>query len=203
MGQRKRNPGAIRDLEFWINNGNPSFESLTVSGGITMAGTQIRHPVQFGPYTLTSSSVSLVTDVATWANNIDLSIINVSTNGSSNPILLLGTLTGLVTAGYIGGTTKIFDGSTASSESYSNGFKLSVGHTSAIIMHGHIFLSRHGTATSNTWAFSINAGRSDFAGSMFGGGHIVLPGVLTGMAMRTATGTVIFDNGEVAGFYRY
>lgn len=203
MAQRKRNPGAIRDLESIVNPVTGDINTGT--GTITMQGTQIRHPVQFGPYTMTASVVQLITDIASWANEIGLTIINVSTNGASPPILQLWTLTGVVTSGYLGAAVRMANAtaSSVSVENHSNGFKVSVDHSAARVFSGNITLRRHGTATSNTWVFSHNFGRSDSAAILSGGGHIVLPGALVKLSFGTVTGTDVYDSGEVAGFYRY
>lgn len=218
MSQRKRNPGAIRDLESIVNpltgditttgsvtvGGNVTVSgTLTVEDSITMAGTQIRHPVQFGPYTLTASAVSLVTDIATWANRIDLSVIKVSMSGTSAPILQFWTGTGLVTAGYIGGAARTNDAAATVGNNHSNGFLLAPTIASGGVLHGHVTLQRHGTPTSNTWEFSFAGGRSDVAGSGHGGGYIVLPSALTKLSVGTVTGTQFYVNGEIAGRYIY
>lgn len=273
MSQRKRNSGAIRDLEFWINNGNPTFESLTVTGNaavrgnltvsgnivvggsltaasllvtgnavvngsltvsggittnaltvtgnvavngnmtvsgtltvedsITMAGTQIRHPARFGPYSPTASSVELVTGIESWANGVDLTLINISTNGTSNPVLQLGTLTGLVTAGYLGSVNRNNDAAAVVAQNHDNGFKLGAILGAGLSLHGNVFLRRHGTVTSNTWVYSFVGGRSDATSGIHAGGHIVLPGPLVKLAVNTSTGTQVYDGGEIAGSYFY
>ncbi len=233
VAQKKRNPGAIRDLESWINNGNPTFESvtvtgnvvvngsgtfgsllvtgnavvngnLTVTGNITIAGTQLRNPVQFGPYTTTASSVSLVTDIATWANDINMTVVNISLNGTGSPILQAWTGTGLVTAGYTGGISRSNDGAAITAELHSNGFRISPTMAGTAIINGQIRLQRHGTVTSNTWGYTFLGGRhGDTPGGVHGGGHIVLPSALVKLSVGTATGTLVYDSGEVAGRYVY
>lgn len=170
-----------------------------------MAGQQIRHPVQFGPFSLTASSVSLVTDVPAWANRFDISVVDMSTGGGAPPIVQFGTLTGLVTAGYVGGLSRTADAAAIAGVNFANGFRLSVNHASTFVIHGHIVLQRHGTATSNTWEFNFVAGRTDIAASIQAGGHVVLPGPLTTVILKTTTGTATeaFDGGSAAGRYIY
>jgi hypothetical protein len=240
MSQRKRNPGAIRDLESIVNpatgditttgsitaasltvtgntamNGNATVSgtltvggsqtvngNLTVTGSITMAGTQIRHPVQFGPYLPTASSVQLVTDIASWPNKIEMTVNGISLNGTCTPILQLKTSTGTVTSGYLGSLVRIASG-VVDIENHSNGFKFAIALTAAGSLRGMLGLQRHGTATSNIWGFTAVLGRSDTIINYFGGGTISLPGPLTGFELNTATGTQVYDAGEIAGFYRY
>lgn len=177
--------------------------TLTVEDSITMAGTQIRHPVQFGPFTLTASTVSLVTDLPNWQNEISMTVINLSLNGTSIPILQFWTGTGLVTSGYLGAIIRAVDASATVGENHTNGFRLAPSTASGMLLNGRIHLQRHGTATSNTWGYAFTAGRSDSQITVQGGGHIALPGPLTKLSVNTATGTQVYDNGEIAGFYRY
>lgn len=217
MAQRKRNPGAIRDLESIVNpvtgdittTGNITANNVTVCGAltvedsITMAGTQIRHPVQFGPYSPTASSVQLITSIASWANEVSLSTINLSLNGPGAPMLQLWTLTGVVTAGYFGGVARENDAAAVEAENFSNGFKMAPSLGSGFALHVGVTLRRHGTVTSNTWHYTVLGGRTDEAGALNGGGYVVLPGALVGLSVNTATGTRVYDNGEISGFYRY
>jgi hypothetical protein len=220
MAQRKRNPGAIRDLESIVNPGTGDITttgsitvnnatvcgSLTVEDSITLAGTQIRHPGQFGPITLASTAVSLITGLPTWQNRIDMTVINMSTNGAAAPILQLGTLTGLVTAGYVGSAVRTTDASSNVGSMHAAGFRLNANpHTAAQNIMGHIALQKHGTATSNTWEFTFLSARDDQASTIQAGGYVTLPGPLTGLSVRTTTGTATegYDNGEIAGRYIY
>lgn len=200
MSQRKRNPGAIRDLESIVNPLTGDINTGT--GGITMNGTQIRHPVQFGPVLFgTSSAVYLITDIATWANEIDVIVINMSPAGAAPPLFVLGTLTGLVTAGYLGAVTREVDAVAIGGVNHSNAFRLNSNTASGHIIDGHIHLQRHGTATSNIWGFSWVAGRQDVAGTHHAAGHISLPGPLTTLAFLCTSSA--FDSGEASGRYKY
>jgi hypothetical protein len=228
MAQRKRNPGAIRDLESIVNPGTGDITTtgnatvnnltvcgdasvegnLTVSGSITMQGVQLRHPVQFGPVLLVSGSaaIPLITGLPTWQSRIDMTVINMSTNGAAAPILQLGTLTGLVTAGYVGSAVRTTDASSNVGSMHAAGFRLNANpHTAAQNIMGHIALQKHGTATSNTWEFTFLSARDDQASTIQAGGYVTLPGPLTGLSVRTTTGTATegYDNGEIAGRYIY
>jgi hypothetical protein len=220
MAQRKRNPGAIRDLESIVNpatgdittTGNITVNNATVCGAltvedsITMAGTQIRHPVRFGPISLaTNAVVPLTTSVESWAGNIDLTVVDMSTSTVAPPILQLGTLTGLVTSGYGGGISKLSVGSTVTGIANDNGFRLSVGHSATRVIQAQLSLIKHGTATSNTWSIAMKGGMDDLIGSFDMGGSVTLPGALTTLSLRTTSGTAteVYDGGTVAGVIRY
>lgn len=219
MAQRKRNPGAIRDLESIVNpstgdittTGNITVNNATVCGAlsaedsITLAGTQIRHPVQFGPFALASaSSVSLVTDLPSWQNEVHITFVEMSTNGTAPPMIRLGTLTGLVTAGYEGSVVRFVDAAAVAATANSGGFRLSAAHSNTVAIHGRASLYRHGTPTSNIWEMDYVAGRGSGAG-IIAGGYISLPGPLTSIVLTTTTGTAteVYDAGTAAGRYKY
>lgn len=240
MAQRKRNPGAIRDLESIVNPvtgditagsitttsnvlvggnltvcGDASVEgNMTVSGNhtvggiqtansIVMNGTNIRHPVRFGAVSLANAVVALTTSVEAWANNIDVTIVDLSTTTVAPPILQFGTLTGLVTSGYGGAISKTTAGGTVTGIANDNGFRLSVGHAAARSIQGQLSIIRHGTG--HTWSVAMKGAVDDQLSSIDMGGNIVLPGDLTTLSLRTTSGTAteVYDGGSVAGVIRY
>jgi hypothetical protein len=154
-------------------------------------------PVHGDPVATTSgTSVSLITTIPSWAKRVTVTIVSVSTNGTSPPILQIGPSGGVETSGYSGGTAKLTDAAAVAAENHTNGFRISADHAATRVIHGIAVLELH-EASTNTWVFSLSNGRSEAAGIHAGGGSIALSGALTQITATTVGGVNAYDGGSM------
>jgi hypothetical protein len=113
------------------------------------------------------------TGIPSWAKRITVMFQGVSTDGTSNIAIRLGTSGGFVGSGYLGVGSNL-----AAAPSFANndtGFRVSAVNSAASVWHGSAVLTN---VTNNVWTISGALGRSDaeaiglFAGSVDAGGQV-------------------------------
>lgn len=125
---------------------------------------------------------------------ITVSLVGVSTNGSSFKQLQLGVAGVPATTGYLG------DGNqNATGVLYTTGIGLS-SNAAADILHGAFTLINH---SGNTWVGTYVGGKSDAITGHFSGGSITLSGTLNMVRFTTVNGTDAFDAGSVNVLWEY
>jgi hypothetical protein len=116
----------------------------------------------------------------------------VSTNGTGDVMIQLGTGGAPTTSGYLGTGTN-----NATTFNFSNGFK-DGNQSASCIRHGSYIFSN---LTGNTWTCSAVLGRSDAATTNALGGSIALSGTLNLVRITTTNGTDTFDAGSINILY--
>ena len=148
--------------------------------------------------TATGTSVDF-TDIPSWVKKITVMFNGVSTNGTSQQLLQLGTAAGFETTGYIShisvtGQTMNYLSTTTGFGVYSNG----------------VADTRYGTITfiniaTNVWVSSHSVGYTStstgYSYSSQGGGSKTLSGVLDKIRITTVNGTDTFDAGTINIMY--
>lgn len=130
------------------------------------------------------------TSIPSWAKSIEVMLAGVSTSGTSNLQIQLGTSSGFVTTGYLSGCFT----STASTANSTTGLLLSASRAATTISHGIATLY---VLTGNQWVMNTSTGNSDTAQASVGGGSISLAGVLDRVRITTVNGTDTFDAGTI------
>ena len=141
----------------------------------------------------TSGTTKDFTGIPSWAKRITVMLSGVSTNGTAQVGIQLGTSGGIETTGYTGAVNDGFSGSVA----YSNAFLDNSGST-ASTRHFVYTLTLIG---SNTWLCQVAGAFSNAAGGRFGGGSKALSGTLDRVRLMTNNGTDTFDAGSVNILY--
>jgi hypothetical protein len=121
----------------------------------------------------------------------------VSTNGTSNPIVQLGTSSGVTTSGYVGTGSEA--GSTTAATSYTAGF----GIRSAVAtntVQGIITLCCL-NASTNVWVASGVTAQPSSAFTHQIAGTVTLSGTLDRVRITTVGGTDTFDAGTINILY--
>jgi hypothetical protein len=136
------------------------------------------------------------TGIPSWVKRITVMFSGVSTNGTSIPILQLGTSGAPETSGYSG---SIYQPSTSANVS-SAGFNLVRAMAAATVLHGQYTLSLLNPAT-NTWVCSGVLGMSNTADNTHIGASKSLAGTLNMIRLTTGNGTDAYDAGLVNIFY--
>jgi hypothetical protein len=137
------------------------------------------------------------TGIPSWVKKITVMFNGVSTNGSSNIQIQIGS-TSFSTSGYTGSGSIVTSGSTITSN-LSTGFAVSISVGSANTYNGTATICLIG---SNTWAYNSVFGRGDAAATYFSGGvSPALSGTLDRLRITTVNGTDTFDAGSINILY--
>jgi hypothetical protein len=119
----------------------------------------------------------------------------VSTTGSSDLTVQLGTSGGVTTSGYRGAAQR---GTGAISDT--NGFNVTSTISLSTLMNGSITITSLDSA-NNIWAQSGVLGHSDGAAVAQSGGSVTLASALTRVRLTTIGGTDTFDAGSINILY--
>lgn len=141
----------------------------------------------------TSGTTVDFTSVPSWVKRITVMLNGVSTSGTAQVGVQLGTSGGVETTGYTGAINDGFSGSVA----FSNAFVDNSG-SAASTRHFVYTLTLVG---SNTWLCQIVGGFSNAAGGRFGAGSKTLSGTLDRVRVMTNNGTDTFDAGSINILY--
>ena len=135
------------------------------------------------------------TGIPSWVKRITVMFNGVSTSGTSNVIIQLGTgATPTYTiSGYLGSVSTLI-----ATENFTSGFAVVSTQLAAAVWHGNIVITN---LTSNTWAESAVLGNSNAANVRTSGGSIALVAALTAVRITTVSGTDLTDAGYVNILY--
>jgi hypothetical protein len=154
------------------------------------------YPLTAGTAQNTTSGTALdFTGIPSWVKQIRVSFETVSTNGSSNLMLEIGTASGVENSGYSAWAWQ--GGSGDSVATATNGFVVTAVVSAANSYTGSIVLTK---LSGNKWIASGIAIRNDGAG-VASGGVKSLAGTLDRVRITTAGGTDSFDSGSINILY--
>jgi hypothetical protein len=148
-----------------------------------------------------ASSVSVTsipfTGIPSWVKRITVLFAGVSTNGTSNQLIQLGTgaTPTYTVTGYLGSAATSSGGTLTN---FSTGFMYNNSVAAASTIHGQVTLSN---ITGNVWVESGVLALSDSANTRDSGGSIALAAPLTAIRVITVNGTDTFDAGTINILY--
>ncbi len=145
----------------------------------------------------TSGTFIDFTGIPSWVKRVTVLFNGVSTNGSSNVLVQLGTSSGIVSSGYAAGGT--FSGPTSGNSNYTTGIGSPLNGASDL-RHGQITFQLQNSST-NTWVAAGVLALSDVPYSSTMGGSVTLPGTLDRVRITTVGGTNTFDAGIINILY--
>ncbi|CAB5238405.1 hypothetical protein UFOVP162_45 [uncultured Caudovirales phage] len=157
----------------------------TIQGGAITSGTAVAS---------TSGTSIDFTSIPSWVKRITVMLTGVSTNGTSNPLIQIGTSGTPTTSGYLGSAN---NASGASYVNYTTGFGIASGNATNLV-HGAMVLY---SVTGNTWIASHSVGVSGGTAASCGGGSVTLGGTLNMVRITTVNGTDTFDAGSINILY--
>lgn len=141
----------------------------------------------------TGTSVDF-TGIPSWVKRITVMFNGVSTNGTSNILVQVGSGS-VVNTGYVSNAANIPNGSTPVTSSATSGLLLTGANASTVVLSGSVVLTN---ITGNVWVYTSIFGRSDAAIPIFGGGNSPsLSGTLDRIRITTVNGTDQFDAGTI------
>ena len=156
----------------------------TIQGGAITSGTTV---------TLTTQTSVDFTSIPSWVKRITVIFSGVSTSGTSNPLIQLGSTT-VTTTGYLGSANN-YGGATVAN--YTTGFGIAFANATNL-SHGTMVIC---AATGNVWVSSHAIGASGNTVASYGGGSVTLSGVLDRVRITTVNGTDTFDAGSINILY--
>ena len=180
--------------------GNAAIADLAVTGGkianATIAPTKLAQPLTLGTAQASTSGTNIdFTGIPSWVKRITVMFSGVSTNGTSNHLLQIGS--GSVEAtGYLGaaGTN---DGSGVGAANYTTGFGIRYAASTQLVS-GHFVLTLLG---SNLWVASGNFASSSNTNVCTSAGNKTTAGTLDRVRITTVNGTDTFDAGSINILY--
>ena len=137
------------------------------------------------------------TSIPSWVKRVTVMFAGVSTNGSSNIQIQIGSGS-FVTTSYIG--SNVLVGSATSNASMSTGFMLTPSQGAGTITNGNVVLNLQNIST-NLWVENGILSSSDGNNTAISGGHRALSGVLDRVRITTVNGTDTFDAGSINILY--
>lgn len=142
----------------------------------------------------TSGTAITFGSIPSWANRITMMLYGVSTNGSNELIVQLGTASGFVTSGYNSNSEAV----TGTVSQYSSaGFLLQPGNASTYLNSGIVHMIR---VDGNNWVYTSNIKRAAVSGTTvntYGAGDATLGAVLTQVRLTSTNTPDTFDAGTV------
>jgi hypothetical protein len=185
--------------------GTPATGNIEYNGqffGTDSAGSraQLQRIVRATAVASTSGTSISFTSIPAWVEKITVMFSGVSTNGSGNYQIQIGSGS-VATSGYLGSTGYFTSGALASAAT--TGFLIYSPSGAAVVAHGTTTLTLLNSAT-NTWVATSIMASSQAAQMLFGAGSISLAGTLDQLRIiGSATGSPAdtFDAGSVNIIY--
>lgn len=135
------------------------------------------------------------TGIPSWVKRITVMFQGVSTNGSSNVLIQLGSGSP-TTSGYLGATSVLTTG--VGSANYTTGLAVVTSNAASSVAHGICTIA---LVTGNNWAMSGTLSFSNGAGTVVSASTIALSGTLDRVRITTVNGTDTFDAGSINILY--
>jgi hypothetical protein len=174
-----------------IGKTSPTTE-LDVNGTIT--ATTIVGSLKLATAAPTTSGVAIdFTGIPSWVKRITMMLNGVSTNGTSNLIIQLGTSGGLQTSAY-GGAAMVSQAGIIGNTAFSTGFLIDATTLAADVRSGVVSINLVG---NDVWAAAGNVSLVGAARTSCFSGTIGLSGTLTQVRITTVNGTDTFDAGTI------
>jgi hypothetical protein len=168
----------------------------TGTGG---AGTYTISPISTGTVSGTITVVGVdFLSIPSWVKRVTVMFNGVSTNGTSVPLLQIGSGS-IIATGYLGSGANVSNGSTGAAN-FTTGFGFNSAHAAASVYSGIGVLDLINSA-NNSWVFSMTGGYTNTTGMILSGGNIALSGALDRIRITTVNGTDTFDAGSINILY--
>jgi hypothetical protein len=170
----------------------------------TFAGTSSGSTITSRTAVASTSGTSIdFTSIPSWVKRITVMLNGVSTNGTSNLLIRLGTAGGIQTSTYSGGTWGGQSAGSVSLTAWATGIELQ--HAAIVdtadILRGTVVINLI-DSSSNTWSVMSTLYRSGAVASYSScAGNIVLSGVTTTIRITTTSGSDTFDAGSINILY--
>ena len=178
-------------------SGTVSVQAPAIAGSNTAtlaAATGTHYPFTAGTAVASTSGTSIdFTSIPSWVKRITVLFSGVSTNGSSNYLIQVGSGS-VTTSGYLGASA---DGPTLAVTAFTDGFGIRA-PTAAATIYGTVTIDN---ITSTSWVASGTLARGSSAVFITTAGGVTLSGALDRVRITTGNGTDTFDAGSINILY--
>ena len=182
-----------------LKNASSGSNNIVLNTDGTTTVTSPSNIIKSGTAVASTSGTSIdFTSIPSWVKRVTVMFSGVSTNGTSNVQVQLGTAGGFQTTNYLGATS-ILTGVSAPAN-FSSGLLITGAMGAGVLLHGALTLAVV-DAASGTWASTTITGRSDTNQLNVGGGTKTLSGTLDRVRITTVGGTDTFDAGTINILY--
>jgi hypothetical protein len=186
-----KNPSSGSDNIVLGTDGSTTIPTLSATD---ITGTTIQGTIKSGTAVASTSGTAIdFTGLPSWVKKITVMFDGVSTNGTSNYLVQIGTSSGVASSGYVSGAFTSNTNNTSSTA----GFLISALKQAAPNHSGIATICSFG---NNTWVHSSVLGWSN-GGADVGGGNVTLSGTLDRIRITTVNGTDTFDAGSINILY--
>jgi hypothetical protein len=175
--------------------------TIPAATGVMALTSQIPNGLTSGTAVASTSGTSIdFTSIPSWVKRITVMFTGLSTNGSSIPVIQLGTSSGIESSSYAGtaGGSDAVNGNSVSQMSV--GFNLNDVQGSGITLAGNIQICLQ-SASTNTWCANGSLGNTASTTCYWMGGRKALSGALDRVRITTVNGTDTFDAGSINILY--
>lgn len=170
------------------------FAAGQITASLNGSGANV--PLVQGTAQNSTSGTSIdFTGIPSWVKRITVMFSGVSTSGTSNLLVQIGSGS-FVTTGYLSTSTAVAASSSTGLSTATTGFNI-LQSLATDLLSGHMILTN---ITSNAWVSFHCAKRSGNA-SLQGGGDVSLSGTLDRVRITTVNGTDTFDAGSINIMY--
>ena len=183
-------------------SGTVTLAAPAVAGSNTLtlqAGTATNSMNTLSTAVASTSGTSIdFTSIPSWVKRITVMFNGISTNGTSNYQVQIGS-SSVTTTGYATTASRQLDGAANNVANFTTGFNIAIAITAATnIFSGELSLV---LLSSNTWVAKSVVGATNALQMNFSSGSITLGGALDRVRITTVNGTDTFDAGTVNILY--
>jgi hypothetical protein len=184
-------------VELVPTNTASNFTATMPAGTGTVAVNGVSTNIVSGTSKASTSGTSIdFTSIPSWVKRITVMFVGVSTNGTSNIQIQVGTSGVITTSGYVGAVSN--QAGTAAANSA--GFLVANSVLAADAYWGLITLVKSGANATQIIA-SSNLANSNVANNRYGAGGVTPANVIDTVRITTANGTDTFDAGSINILY--
>jgi len=179
--------------------------AVTMSSNLFVSGSRVQ-PLVAGTAQATTSGTSIpFTGIPSWVKRIQIGFNGISSNGTSQHLVQLGTSSGYEVTGYTS-TSLILatsPGTNNNGANYTTGYGIFIDNITYTYSGVFTLLNISGNVWSGSYVFGMTSvSPSVYTGlTLYGGGTKTLSGVLTSLRLTTVNGTDAFDAGSMNIFY--
>ena len=168
--------------------------NLTVTGTVSATGGVTGSITSGTAQASTSGTTITFTGLPSTVKRITVMLSGVSTNGTSYPLIQIGTSGGVQATGYLAGS-----GQETSRAAFTTGFGIT-SSAAANLLYGTMVIT---LLTGNTWvaSHSLTFNQAGTYYAVGGGGNVTLSGALDRVRVTTVNGTDAFDAGTINILY--
>ena len=170
--------------------------NVTVNTNLFVSGSSVQPLVLETAKATTSGTNIDFTGIPNWVKRITLMFNSVSSNGTSNFLVQLGTSSGIVSTGYNAGCGYILSNTQYLNTQYTAGFGIAQSLGTNVISGALTFT----LVTGNTWVQSGVLNTTQNA-TFMNAGIVSLASTLTQLRLTTVNGTDTFDAGSINILY--